>query len=291
MPVAVTHFNDPGCPFGYSASPALAVLRWRYADQLEWRLATIGLTERSEQYVERGYTPETMARSAVTFRRYGMPFSTAPRPRVAATGRACRAVVATRLSFPDRETAALRALQRAWFTTTLLLDEDRSIADVLDAVPGLDAAAVVARLDDAEVTDAYERDRAEARTAAGGPAELQGKTAATDGPVRYTAPSLLFRSAGQCLEAGGFQPLEAYDVLLANLDPRLERRPPASSAAEALGHFPDGLTTQEVAAVMGEAPDRAAAEGELIDLVVAGVASRTAAGDDALWAARTGAAT
>ena len=54
--------------------------------------------------------------------------------------------------------------------------------------------------------------------------------------------------------------------------------------------FPDGLTTQEVAAVMGDAPDRMAAEGELIDLVATGIASRTAAGDDALWMARAGAA-
>ena len=290
MSIEVTHFNDPGCPFGYSASPALAVLRWRYADQLEWRLATIGLTERSEQYVERGYTPEMMARSAVTFRRYGMPFSTAPRPRVAATGRACRAIVATRLAFPDREVAAFRALQRAWFTTTLLLDEDEAIAAVLDAVPSLDAAAVVAHLDDIEVTAAYERDRAEARTAAGGPTDFQGKAAATDGPVRYTAPSLILRRDGQSLEAGGFQTIEAYDVIVANLDPTLERRPPAPTAAAALQHFADGLTTQEVAAVMGEAPDRMAAEGELIDLVAAGIASRKAAGDDALWVARAGAA-
>ena len=33
--VEVTHFSDPGCPWAYSASPALAVLRWRYGDR--WR--------------------------------------------------------------------------------------------------------------------------------------------------------------------------------------------------------------------------------------------------------------
>jgi len=38
----------------------------------------------------------------------------------------------------------------------------------------------------------------------------------SDGVVRYTAPSILFESAdGRRLEAGGFQPLEAYDVLIA----------------------------------------------------------------------------
>src|SRR5947208_25368 len=60
--VAVRHFSDPGCPWAYSASPALAVLRWRFGDQLEWRLVTIGLTEHADQYVRRGYTPAGSAR-------------------------------------------------------------------------------------------------------------------------------------------------------------------------------------------------------------------------------------
>ena len=39
------------------------------------------------------------------------------------SGRSCRAVVAVRLQAPGREWAAFRALQFAFFTTTLLLDE------------------------------------------------------------------------------------------------------------------------------------------------------------------------
>ena len=44
--------------------------------------------------------------------------------------------------------------------------------------------------------------------------------------MRYSAPSLIFTagagSAGERrLEAGGFQTIEAYDVLIANLDPSL----------------------------------------------------------------------
>ena len=45
QPIRVTHFTDPGCPWAYSAAPALAALRWRYGDQLDWDLVTIGLTE------------------------------------------------------------------------------------------------------------------------------------------------------------------------------------------------------------------------------------------------------
>ena len=52
--------------------------------------------------------------------------------------------------------------------------------------------------------------------------------------MRYTAPSLVFEQDGRRLEAGGFQPVEAYDVLLANLDPTLERTPPPDDPLDAL---------------------------------------------------------
>ena len=99
--IDVTHFSDPGCPWAYSASPAHAVLRWRYGDQLEWRLVVIGLTEQADQYVRRGYTPAGSARGYLRFRKRGMPFATQPRARISATGQACRAIVATRLQAPE----------------------------------------------------------------------------------------------------------------------------------------------------------------------------------------------
>jgi 2-hydroxychromene-2-carboxylate isomerase len=287
--IAVTHFTDPGCPWAYSAGPSLAVLRWRYGDQLDWRLVTIGLTEHARQYEERGYTPALAALGYRRFRRYGMPFAVAPRARMTGTGRACRAIVAVRLSDPAREWEAFRALQFAWFTTTLLLDEDDGIASALEAVAGLDVAAVLSRCDDASVEAAYQADRAEARTAAGSPTELQGKAAASDGPVRYTAPSVVFARGDRMLEAGGFQPVEAYDVLVANLDPALSREPPAAHAGDVLRRFPEGVTTQEVAAVLAsgnDAPDRDGAEAALIELAATTEAERVPLGDDALWRLR-----
>ncbi len=78
---------------------------------------------------------------------------------------------------------------------------------------GLDADAVVGRIDDPAVMAIYESDRERARTAAGSPTEFQGRAADTDGAVRYTAPSLVFEGPdGHRLEAGGFQPIEAYDA-------------------------------------------------------------------------------
>ena len=144
----------------------------------------------------------------------------------------------------------------------------------------------MARIDAPDVVEAYERDRLETRSAQGSAAELQGKTATTDGPVRFTAPSVAVEANGQRLVAGGFQPVEAYDVLIANLDPTLERRPPPETPEPLLERFGDGLTTQEVAALLAvgnDAPDRVSAEAALIELVGAGKALRQPLGDDAVW--------
>jgi protein-disulfide isomerase-like protein with CxxC motif len=285
--ISVTHLSDPGCPWAYSARPAHAVLHWRYGDQLDWRLVTIGLAEDSARYVERGYTPARQALGNQFYRRYGMPFLLDPRARVAGTGRACRAIVATRLLDPSREDEVLRALQLGWFTSTLVLDEDDDIELALGRVEGLDAKAVVAAIDDERTVAAYESDKAETRTAAGGATELQGKARQTDGPVRYSAPSLIFESAaGVRMEAGGFQPVEAYDVLIANLDAGLRRRGPAESPVDALDGARGGLVTQEIAAIMAhnnQPPDRDAAERALVELLADGAVRRIALGDDALW--------
>ena len=83
-----------------------------------------------------------------------------------------------------------------------------------------------------------------------------GRAANSDGRVRYTAPSLVFETVdGRRLEAGGFQPIEAYDVIVANLDPTLDRRPAPEDPLEAIEAFPDGLVTAEVAAIMTSGND------------------------------------
>ena len=285
-PITATVHNDPGCPWAYSAVPAMRVMAWRYGDQLDWRLVLIGLTEHADQYVKREYTPLSMAKEYTNFRRFGMPFSTTPRARVCGTGRACRAVAATRILHPGREWEVFRALQFAWFTTTLLLDEDEGIHEAMEFVPDLDAAEIVEHINDPDVDAAYLRDHAEARTAAGSATELQGKAAQTDGPVRYTAPSLIIERDDVRLEAGGFQPVGAYDVVVANIDPTLSRRPIPETPAPLFARFPEGLTTQEVAVLMAESnddPDAASAEQTLLELVTEGLLRRVQLGDSALW--------
>jgi protein-disulfide isomerase-like protein with CxxC motif len=287
--IRATLYTDAACPWAYSASPALRVLEWRFGDALDWRLVMIGLREDvSDAYVAAHDPTRTLVRRYGLFaRRYGMPFGEVSKERASATGRGCRAVVAARLLDPGSEWRVLRALQLAYFTTPLLLDDDDQIRAALRGVHGVDADAVVDRLDDAEVTAAYAQDRAETRSAAGTPAEAQGKTSTSDGPVRFTAPSVVFELDGRRLDAGGWQPVLAYDVLIANLDPSVERTPPPASPEPLLAYFPDGLTTAEVAALLADGPDPVpdveAAGLALAALVAEGGAVREPVGNDALW--------
>jgi 2-hydroxychromene-2-carboxylate isomerase len=289
--ISATLYSDPACPWAYSESPALRVIEWRYGDQLDWRLVLVGLTEEASQYERRGYTPVRGVLGQARFRgRYGMPFSTQVKPRLSATSRACRAVVATRMHHPGDEWRAFRAIQLANFNSPMVLDDDAQLVEALRIVPGIDAEQIVAQIDAPEVVEAYRADKDETRRAAGSAAELQGKTATTDGPVRFTAPSIVFQRDGIRLVAGGFQPVEAYDILVANIDPTLHREPPPDGPAPLLERFNDGLTTQEVAALLAgnnEAPDRAAAEAALLELVAAGDAVRHPLGDDAVWQSAT----
>jgi len=266
------------------------VIEWRYGDQLDWRLVLVGLSEDTSRYAEHGFTPLRMASSGLMFReRYGMPFAPNPKQRLSASSRACRAVIAARREWPGSEWRVFRALQLANFNTPLLFDDDGQMREVLAAVPGIDADWVIAQLDAPDVLAAYEQDKAETRTAAGSPTALQGKAGNSDGAVRYTAPSLLLENSdGRRLEAGGFQPVEAYDVVIANLDPTLERQAPPEDPGALLDFFDFGLTTQEVAALMtqgNDRPDRTAAEAALMALVSEGRAERHALGGDALWMA------
>jgi hypothetical protein len=250
----------------------------------------IGLTESRDVYASRGYSPTRSSLGYRSFRHRGMPFATQPREHLNGTWAACRVVVATRRLAPERELAVFRALQFAQFTSTADLEDPHDQLQAIAWVPGIDAEAIVQAATDPETEALFEADREEARSAAGSPTEFQGKAAkysSDNDQVRYTAPSLRFTTPdARTLEAGGFQPLEAYDVLIANLDTDLERRPTAEDAAEILPEFPDGLTTAEVALIMtpnNGSPDLGRAEDSLIQLTGEGDAVRVPFGHDALW--------
>jgi protein-disulfide isomerase-like protein with CxxC motif len=289
-PIIAWHFSDPACPWAYSSRPAIARLRWRFGDQLDWRLIMIGLSESPDRYEEMGFTAGRMAAGMRSFeQRFGMPFGSGVKSRLAASSRSCRAVIAAREESPALGYAALRAIQLMQFTTSGLLDDDEALRGALETVDGLDAAAVVARIDDPAIIAIYDEDKARTRSAEGRPTHVQNRHSESDGPVRYTAPTVIFEMPDddRWLEVGGFQPFESYDTALANLDPALERRPAPERAADAVLAFPIGLTTAEVAAIMrgsdtaGE--DIPGAERELIAAVDDGELVCIPAGTDALW--------
>ena len=286
--ISATLFTDAGCPWAYSANPALRVLEWRFRDQLSWRLVMIGLREEASEAAVRTYDPDrTLARWRVFEERYGMPFAAEPKMRPSGTGRGCRAVVAAGLLEPGSEWAVLRALQIANFMGSVYLDDVESIREALRAVANADADRIASMLDDDAVVAEYEQQLAETRSAAGTPAHAQEKTASTDGHVRFTAPSVVFRRDEQSVVAGGWQPLLSYDTVLANFASELERVSPPDAPEPLLEFFPGGLTTAEVALLLADGsdpvPDQDAAEASLSALVSDGRAVRVALGSDALW--------
>jgi protein-disulfide isomerase-like protein with CxxC motif len=283
--VTVTHVTDPLCPWAYSFEPAMRALESRYGDQLEVRTVVIGLVTDAEQLAARGFTPERGALSALHFRQFGMPFTPYVRDRLIASAPACRLVKAVALQGEEFVEATMRALRLALFNTPLLLDEDDALESLCESIDGLDVARAISDLHSPAVEEAYQADFEEARSASKIAVALN-RTANSDGRDRYTAPSLVLRGpSGGTSIVPGFQPFEAADVAIMNLEPGL-RRLPVPDLQELLDLYPGGLTSQEVARVLAETttpPDRAAAETELTHLVATGSARRTPVGDDALW--------
>jgi predicted DsbA family dithiol-disulfide isomerase len=284
--VEVSHYTDAACPWAYNFEPALRALESRYGDQLNVRTVMIGLSESYKEYEQRGYSAEGASLSRRRFRWRGMPMATFPRTRPVGTGPACRLVKAAELQGVPQAEALLRSLRFGWFATDLVMDEPEALRAAAESVEGLDAERALADAATPEVEEAYQRDRAETRSPERFAVKL-GRTAASDGPDRYTAPSIVLRAEGRQLVAPGFQPFEALDILVLNLVPQAERLP-VPSLPGLLAAYPGGLTTAEVARVLADTttdPDPAAAEDELIKLSVAGAARRRSLGHDALWTA------
>ena len=229
MPLEISLFTDPACPFAFSAEPVRRRLRWHYGDGLTWNVRMIVLT------LEPGEA-EKLAEGAPTLqRRFGMPIDPAPYPRPASSEPACRAVVAARRERardrggapappagphdarrPARRPGAHRGGRRRgrprpgrgwreWCAT-----EEVTLALGADITAARDARAGRRR--------ARPQARRPARGAALHGAELRDRPA-EDG-VTAVVP--------------GFNPVEAYEVAIANLAPGLERRAKPASVEELL---------------------------------------------------------
>ncbi len=246
----IVEFTDPGCPFAWSAEPVRRRLTWLYGDQIAWRLRMVGLADSPRVYEDKGFTPE---RQADSFRRlseaHHMPMDTSPRPRLAATLPACRAVVATRRHRPECERRMLRELRRLHFAGWLL-DEPETLARAA-ARAGLDPEALSAWTGEPETERLLADDLEQARRPTAAAEALVHKLAADNGGYRYTCPSyeITRRSDGARVSVPGFQPLAAYEVAISNLCPEIERRPDPDSVEEIIAWTGEPLATAEVAAV------------------------------------------
>jgi hypothetical protein len=132
------------------------------------------------------------------------------------------------LHAPDRQGAPLRALHLRGFGGQLL--DDGATIDGAAADAGLDP----------------------------GGARAAPLLAEEGGTWRCTCPSLELTADGAHAVAPGFQPLESYEVALANLLPGVPRREDPSSVEEVLAWAgAEPLATREVAVVCGISEQRA----------------------------------
>lgn len=274
-PVTITEFTDPGCPFAWSAEPSRRRIAWLYGEQIDWRLRMVGLADDPGVYTSRGFTPERQSQSfARLAHRHHMPMDTAPRPRMAATVPACRAVVAVRRHRPDREAAMLRALRVRHFSGSLL-DEPATLLAAAQRT-GIDPAELQRWMAEPETEGLLQEDLALARDPTPGALALAHKLARSGDGHRYTCPSYEIARNGSQVAVPGFQPLAAYEVALANLAPSARRRPNPESVHQVLEWAGEPLATAEVAAVCEIDLDEARQE-------LGRVAEEEHIGYDGLW--------
>ena len=256
--VRVTEFTDPGCPWAYSAEPFRRRLRWLYGDCLEWEVRVVGLSERPEDYDERGFTPE---RQSAGFKRisseHGMPIDTRVRPRMAATLPACCAIVAARRHAPDLMRRLLRRLRVGHFSGRLLDEQETIDRAALEA--GIAPPELRDWMAEPETERELREDMRQARQPMPAARILDHKLANWSGGRRYTCPSyeIVRLGDGVRIAVPGFQPFAVYDVITANLVPGLERREAPDSVEEVLRWTGTPLATQEVAVVCDISRDEA----------------------------------
>lgn len=248
--VRIAEFTDPACPWAYSAEPFRHRLDWLYPDKLDWHPRMVVLADTADEQEERGFTPEKLSEAYTKIAHdHRMPIDTRPRPYVAGSRGACKAVVAARVhagaGTADR---VLRSLRVRNFAGEML-DQDSTIAGAA-ADAGI-ANEIEEWLADPEVERELEADAAAARKPMPAARVLDHKLANWSGGRRYTCPSyeITRLEDGVTISVPGFQPFAVYGAILANLVPGLEHRDPPASAEEVLRWRGGSLATQEVATV------------------------------------------
>lgn len=278
--VRIYEYTDPGCPWAWSAEPFRRRLDWLYADRIEWHLRMVGLAESPQEYADKGFTPEKQAEA---FRRiareHGMPIDSRERPRMAATLPACRAIVAARIHAPERARHLLRRLRVLHFSGCLL-DEPETIRRAAREA-SVDPDELESWTAEPEIETKLREDMRAAREPMPAARVLDERLANWSGGRRYTCPSYEIEriSDGVTISVPGFQPFAAYDVVLANLVPGLDRCEPPSGVEEILDWAAVPLASREVATVLDVDHDEAREQ-------LSRVADEEHVGADGFWCLR-----
>lgn len=268
-PIEITHFTDPACPFAFSAEPVRWRLRWHYGEQLRWRTVMIVLT------LEAGEAEKLAQGAPGLQRRYGMPIDPAPLARPASSEPACRSVVAARLHAPAAADALLRALRVRAMVGGLL--DDPALLDGAATDAGLDPEVLGRWAAAPDVAAALAADVAAARAPSRAARALDHKLGGPAEERRYTAPSYELTRGDRTMAVPGFNPVDAYEVAIANLAPGVVRGPAPADVTTLLAWAGEPLATAEVAAVMDIGIDEART-------ALDGVARPLPAGADCYWA-------
>jgi 2-hydroxychromene-2-carboxylate isomerase len=268
--VDITLYTDPACPFAFSAEPARLRLRWHYGDGLQWRHTMIVLT------LEPGEADKLAAGAPGLQKTYGMPIHPFPYARPASSEPACRAVVAARLHAPAAEAELLRALRVYAMAGGLLDDPDLIATAARDA--GIDPVQLRTWTEGADTQEALAQDIQASREPSPAARALDHKLGGPPDQRRYTAPSyeLADPGSGRHLSLPGFNPVEAYEAAIANLDPDLPRRPVPQTTTEVLQWAAAPLATAEITLIMQRPEAEVRAE-------LAKTATPTPAGADMYW--------
>lgn len=275
----ITEFNDPACPFGWSAEPFRRRIDWLYGDQIAWELKIVGLSDSPEHYTDKDITPEKISASFEKLGlEHGMPMDARVRPRMFATEPACKAIVAARLRMPETERALMRHLRLEHFRGDRIIDEPEAIAAAARAA-GIDSDQLDGWMAEEDVERAFADDMCLAREPSpAARAQVERLAAEGENGFRLTCPSWEIErlSDGATLSVPGFQPLRAYEVAIANLIPDATKRETPADVGEVLDWAHEPLASAEVAVVceidLAEARQR-----------LGRVAGEEPLGQDGLW--------
>ncbi len=207
------------------------------------------LAEDVAEQEEKGSTPEKLAESTKQIAHdYRMPIDTRVREYVPGSGRACRAVVATReFGEPHQARSLLRRLRVRHFSGEQIDREEVILGAAAEA--GVDPGDLNRWASEHTTATALAEDKERARRPRPAARVLDEKLANWSGGRRYSCPSyeITRLEDGVTIAVPGFQPFPVYNTILANLVPGLERRELPSDVGEVLEWSAIPVSTQEVA--------------------------------------------